>query len=65
MVQINFMIDIPFVMSHVHESIRDGLKMIVYHGLRLSINEIMVRIYADAEWPFVRIAHFLIAQKKH
>ncbi|KAF9905227.1 tyrosyl-DNA phosphodiesterase 1, partial [Linnemannia zychae] len=41
MVQINFMIDVPFVMSHIHESIRDGLKTIVYHGLRLSHNELM------------------------
>ncbi|KAG0280034.1 tyrosyl-DNA phosphodiesterase 1 [Linnemannia exigua] len=41
MVQINFMIDIPFVMSHVHEHIRDGLKTIVYHGLRLSMDELM------------------------
>ncbi|KAF9543790.1 tyrosyl-DNA phosphodiesterase 1 [Mortierella hygrophila] len=41
MEQINFMIDVPFVMSHIHESIRDGLKTIVYHGLRLSMNEVM------------------------
>ncbi|KAH7039275.1 tyrosyl-DNA phosphodiesterase-domain-containing protein [Linnemannia elongata] len=41
MVQINFMIDVPFVMNHVHESIREGLKTIVYHGLRLSMNEVM------------------------
>lgn len=62
MVQINFMIDVPFVMSHVHESVRDGLKTIVYHGLRLSMNEVMVRIYADADWLFVFI---LITQNKH
>ncbi|KAF9135615.1 tyrosyl-DNA phosphodiesterase 1 [Mortierella sp. GBA39] len=43
MVQINFMIDVPFVMSHIHESIRDGLKTIVYHGLRLSMNEVMTQ----------------------
>ncbi|KAF9099208.1 hypothetical protein BGX23_003443 [Mortierella sp. AD031] len=42
MVQINFMIDVMFVMSQVHESIRHGLKTIVYHGLRLSMDEIMV-----------------------
>lgn len=53
MVQINFMIDVPFVMNHVHESIREGLKTIVYHGLRLSMNEVMVRIYADADWLHV------------
>ncbi|KAG0361951.1 hypothetical protein BGX24_005229, partial [Mortierella sp. AD032] len=41
MVQINFMIDVPFVMSHVHESVRDRLKTIVYHGLRLSMDELM------------------------
>ncbi|KAF9153538.1 hypothetical protein BG015_003174 [Linnemannia schmuckeri] len=41
MVQINFMIDVPYVMSHVNESIRDGLKTIVYHGLRLSTTEVM------------------------
>ncbi|KAG0284657.1 hypothetical protein BGZ96_010993 [Linnemannia gamsii] len=41
MVQINYMIDVPFVMSYVHESIRDGLKTIVYHGLRLRMDEVM------------------------
>lgn len=47
--QINYMIDVPFVMSHVHDSIRDGLKTIVYHGLRLRMDEVMVRTYADTD----------------
>jgi hypothetical protein len=50
MVQINYMIDVPFVMSHVHENIRDGLRTIVYHGLRLRMDEVMVGTYADADW---------------
>ncbi|KAI1291406.1 tyrosyl-DNA phosphodiesterase 1 [Mortierella claussenii] len=40
MVQINYMIEIDFVMSKVHESIRDRLDVIVYHGLRLTAGQI-------------------------
>ncbi|KAG0256143.1 hypothetical protein BG011_004726 [Mortierella polycephala] len=41
MVQINYMINIDFVMSKVHGSIRDKLKTIVYHGLRLNAKELL------------------------
>jgi len=42
MVQINFMIDVDFVMKRVHESIRDGLRTIVYHGLRMTADQLLV-----------------------
>ncbi|KAI8601656.1 tyrosyl-DNA phosphodiesterase-domain-containing protein [Dissophora ornata] len=39
MVHINYMIEVDFVMSKVHESIRDGLRTIVFHGLRLTADQ--------------------------
>lgn len=42
MVQINYMIEVDFVMGRVHENIRDGLKTIVYHGLRYTQDQLRV-----------------------
>ncbi|KAG9325135.1 hypothetical protein KVV02_003552 [Mortierella alpina] len=42
MVQINYMIEVDFVMDRVHESVRDGLKTIVYHGLRYTQDQLRV-----------------------
>ncbi|KAI7818364.1 tyrosyl-DNA phosphodiesterase I [Gamsiella multidivaricata] len=41
MVQINYMVDIDFIMAKVHESIRDELRTIVYHGLRLTQDKLL------------------------
>ena len=52
MVQINFMIDVEFVMRCVHDSIRDKLQTIVYHGLRLTDHQENVSsIVKDDEEP--------------
>lgn len=40
--QINYMIDVDFVMNMIPEEIRDGLKTVVYHGLRLTPNQLLV-----------------------
>ncbi|KAF9932133.1 hypothetical protein FBU30_008820 [Linnemannia zychae] len=59
MVQINFMIDVPFVMSHVHESIRNNLKTIVYHGLRISKDEV-TRLNTEIANTYPRISMNLV-----
>ncbi|KAF8937043.1 tyrosyl-DNA phosphodiesterase 1 [Dissophora ornata] len=49
MVHINYMIEVDFVMSKVHESIRDGLRTIVFHGLRLTADQQLVGVEQDFE----------------
>ncbi|KAF9206034.1 tyrosyl-DNA phosphodiesterase 1, partial [Podila verticillata] len=45
MVQINYMIDVEFVMNRIPEEIRDGLKVIVYHGLRLTPDQLLFVVH--------------------
>lgn len=49
MVQINYMIDVEFVMNSIPEEIRDGLKVIVYHGLRLTPDQLLVTCFCGIE----------------
>ncbi|KAF9111585.1 hypothetical protein BGX27_004728 [Mortierella sp. AM989] len=56
MVQINYMIEIDFVMSKVHRSIRDSLRVITYHGLRLSAQELMsMKAVTRAQYPRIEL----------
>ncbi|KAF9951696.1 hypothetical protein BGZ72_006834 [Mortierella alpina] len=54
MVQINYMIEVDFVMERVHESLRDGLKTIVYHGLRYTQDQLR-RMETSVRMQYPRI----------
>ncbi|KAF9559912.1 hypothetical protein EC968_006416 [Mortierella alpina] len=54
MVQINYMIEVDFVMQRVHESLRDGLKTIVYHGLRYTQDQLRSQSSGLATCAFER-----------
>lgn len=54
MVQINYMIDVEFVMNRIPEEIRDGLKVIVYHGLRLTPDQLL-RMETDVGMKYPRV----------
>ncbi|KAF9968283.1 tyrosyl-DNA phosphodiesterase 1 [Mortierella alpina] len=54
MVQINYMIEVDFVMNRVHESLRDGLKTIVYHGLRYTQDQLRSQSSGLATCAFER-----------
>ncbi|KAK3820241.1 MAG: tyrosyl-DNA phosphodiesterase I [Benniella sp.] len=56
-VQINYMIEIDFFMEKVHESIRDVLRIIVYHGLRTMEQHQDLEAIARAKYPNVTVYH--------
>ncbi|KAF9165804.1 tyrosyl-DNA phosphodiesterase 1 [Actinomortierella ambigua] len=64
MVQINYMIDIPFVMSFIPASARSKLRATFYHGLRHSQQEeeAMLLFYSDNTMQFVIHTANLIAR---
>ncbi|KAI8349827.1 tyrosyl-DNA phosphodiesterase I [Mortierella sp. GBAus27b] len=58
MVQINYMVDPDVIMEKVHESIRHSLRTIIYHGLRLSLEQRQnMEMAVKTKYPNITLHH--------
>ncbi|KAF9428312.1 hypothetical protein BGZ94_002819 [Podila epigama] len=62
MVQINYMVDVEFIMNEVAEEIRDGLRTIIYHGLRLTPTQLLnMETGVRMKYPRVTLHHVQVS----